>query len=88
MPSKNTNSEVISLNGNKQIKAAVVLSEVTLVRLVDLPGQRIVRAFIKELGQPLTLWEGDAYDEAGDWTQAEANARILGIINDPSFSAA
>lgn len=28
----------------------------------------------------LTIWEGDAYDAAGDYTQAQAEARILEVL--------
>jgi hypothetical protein len=29
----------------------------------------------------IVLWEGDAYDSAGDWTQEEAVARISEIVS-------
>lgn len=71
---------VIELSKEVTVTPAVTVSSVTVERLVDLPGQKIVRAFVKEIRKPLVLWEGDAYDKAGDWTQSQANARILAII--------
>jgi len=29
----------------------------------------------------VVLWEGEAYDTIGDWTTAQANARLVEIIN-------
>lgn len=58
----------------------VTATSVTVGRLVDNPGEKRVVAFIRELGNPLVLWEGDAYDAAGDWTQAQANAKIKALI--------
>jgi hypothetical protein len=29
---------------------------------------------------PLTLWAGDAYDAAGDYTQAQIEARVLELL--------
>lgn len=28
----------------------------------------------------LTLWDGDAYDAIGDWTQADAETRVLELL--------
>lgn len=75
MPQENADTK-ITLAAPKTVTPAVIVSEVTLQRLVDLPGQKIVRAFVKELPNPITLWEGAAYDEAGDWTQVMAEARL------------
>lgn len=43
------------------------LEKVTIVRIVDLPVEKKVRAFVRELGRPIELPElsGDKY---GDWT--------------------
>ena len=71
----------IDLTSPKTIREAVVISSVTLERIVDLPSQKIVRAFVAELSQPLVLWSGATYDAAGDWTQAQANARLATVVN-------
>ena len=70
----------IPLAEPKVITPAVVISALTVDRIVDLPEKRIIRAFIRELPQPLVLWSGDAYDAIGDWTQVQANARILELL--------
>jgi len=53
------------------------LTELTIIRIVDLPVEKIVRAFVKELQAPIVLWEGAAYDAAGQWTDSDVTARIL-----------
>jgi hypothetical protein len=56
------------------------LTELTITRMVDLPGDKIVRVFVKELHAPIVLWEGDAYDAAGQWTDSDVTARILELF--------
>ena len=62
------------------VSPAVIANELTIERIVDLPNEKIVRAFVRELNRPVILWEGAAYDAAGDWTQAQAEARILELL--------
>lgn len=57
------------------------LTEVTVLRWVDRPSDKVVVAFVKELANPIVLWEGDAYDSAGDWTEAQASTRLIQVIN-------
>ena len=59
----------------------ISLSEVNVNRWSDNPSTKKVTAFIKELNNPVVLWEGEAYDTIGDWTTAQANARLVEIIN-------
>ena len=35
---------------------------------------------IKNIERTLVLWEGQAYIDIGNWTQEQANARILELI--------
>ena len=69
-----------SKNITVQPARTVTATSVTVGRLVDNPSEKRVVAFIRELGNPLVLWEGDAYDSAGDWTQAQADAKIKALI--------
>lgn len=51
------------------------------VVIVDNATQRIAGANIIHLTRrPITLWEGDAYDAAGDYTQAQVEARLLEVL--------
>jgi hypothetical protein len=37
-------------------------------------------AQIRPCPHPIILWEGDAYDIAGDYTQAQVEARVLAVL--------
>lgn len=50
--------------------------------LVDDAVQQTVVAFIRPLPKPLLLWAGPDYAAAGDYTQAQAEARILVLLGD------
>lgn len=52
------------------------------VLLVDDATQKTAIAFIRPLPKPLTLWEHDAYDAAGDYTQAQVEAKIAELLGD------
>jgi hypothetical protein len=60
------------------------ITTLTVVRVVDIPGQKIVRCFIKELKEPVTLWEGADYDAAGQWTDADVTARLTALYTPAS----
>lgn len=70
----------IDLNKPKEVtiveKKVETITSITIDRLVDLPSQKIVRCFISELREPLILWEGDAYDQIGQWTDKMVVKRI------------
>jgi hypothetical protein len=54
------------------------------VTIVDSSAIRRVLVQMLPFARPLTLWEGDAYDAAGDYTQAQAEARVLELLgSDP-----
>lgn len=50
------------------------------ILLVDDSVHRTVVAFIRPLPKPLVLWAGDSYTSAGDYTQAQAEARIAELL--------
>lgn len=56
------------------------ITTVTVERYVDLPSQKIVRAFVTELNRPVELWVGDEYDAIGDWTAEQAEARVIEVL--------
>jgi hypothetical protein len=53
-----------------------VVRRIARVSLMGRKDGRPVRSFPK----PLTLWEGEAYDEAGDYTQAQVEARVAELL--------
>jgi hypothetical protein len=53
--------------------------------LLDVADQKIVYAMLPPLTKRVTLWQGEAYDAAGDYTQAQAEARLLEVLgSDPA----
>lgn len=58
----------------------------TLTRLSltfhDRNDHRVVTVALGRLGGGLVLWSGDEYDAIGDWTQAQAEARIVELLGD------
>ena len=74
---------------NLQTPKKVVLQEeksktvntLTVVRVVDLPKKKMVRCFVEELEQPIVLWEGDAYDAIGQWTDVQVEARLVELYS-------
>jgi hypothetical protein len=75
----------ITLNSPKKIvlqeEKSKTVSTLTVNRVVDLPKQKIVRCFIEELDDAIVLWEGAAYDAAGQWTDANVEARLIELYN-------
>lgn len=85
MDTQNQNDAIkLSLPAQKTITVqpaqTSTLTEVTLGRIIDIPSERVVRAFVREVNAPFILWEGDAYEQIGDYTQSQINARILELI--------
>jgi hypothetical protein len=52
------------------------------VTLVDNATRRICEARIRPCPQPLVLWRDAAYDAVGDYTQSQAEARILELLGE------
>jgi hypothetical protein len=38
------------------------VTTITIQRVVCVPQQRVIRAFVRELGRPITIYSGDDYD--------------------------
>lgn len=70
----------INLNSPKKVvlqeEKSKNITKLTVVRVVDLPKQKIVRCFCEELDEAITLWEGDAYDSIGQWTDSDVVTRL------------
>lgn len=66
-------------NGTVLDRPPMTLSKIS-VTLIDSAWAKRCEALLGLVRGRLTLWEGTAYDEAGDYTQAEAEARILELL--------
>jgi hypothetical protein len=52
------------------------------VTIIDTASRRVCHAHIGGCRQMLLLWSGDAYDAAGDYTQAQAEDRLREVLGD------
>jgi hypothetical protein len=64
-----------------QEEKSKTISSLTINRVVDIPKQKMVRVFVEELDEPVVLWEGAAYEAAGQWTDADVIARLTALYN-------
>jgi hypothetical protein len=64
-----------------QEEKSKTISSLTINRVVDFPKQKMVRVFVEELDEPVVLWEGAAYEAAGQWTDADVIARLTALYN-------
>ena len=55
------------------------LEKITVVRIVDLPVEKKVRAFVRELGRPIELSElsGENY---GEWSNEDVEKAVVSEI--------
>ena len=61
----------------------ITLNELDIT-IIDNNKRKSVFAQIRPVPRPLVLWEKEAYDAAGDYTQAQVEARITELLgNDP-----
>lgn len=60
----------------KQIKG----TELRIDRLIDESANKRVIAFTDKLGK-ITLWEGDAYDAIGQWTDSDVQDRLIEMFS-------
>lgn len=59
----------------------VVLNELALT-FIDNVKNKSISASIANVPTPLTLWFGPEYDAIGDWTQAQAETKVLELLGD------
>lgn len=57
------------------------LTKLTVERVVDLPKEKKVIAFLSELMDRVELWSGDEYDKIGQWTDTDVMYRIKEIYS-------
>jgi hypothetical protein len=55
------------------------------ITIIDSQAMRRVQVQMRPFMKLLTIWEGAAYDAAGDYTQAQVEARVLELLGaDPA----
>jgi hypothetical protein len=66
-------------NGEVRVQKPITVSSLD-VTIIDNSTRKSAVAQIRPCPRPLVLWEGDAYTEAGDYTQAQVEARVLELL--------
>ena len=60
-------------------KQQVKVSKIEITSITDSSVDKKVTAYVKGLPRTIVLWEGEAYDAIGQWTDADVTARIKEI---------
>lgn len=71
------NTPVTLTINNQQVE----MSDLDIMTM-DHESRKIVLARLGPMFMPLILWRGNDYDTAGDYTQAQVEARILELLGD------
>jgi hypothetical protein len=59
----------------------IILNDLGLI-FTDNVKVKTIHANIAGIPMPLILWSGNEYDSIGDWTQAQAETKILELLGD------
>lgn len=65
--------------GEVRVQKPITLSELD-VTIIDNSKRKRCEARVRPCPYPLVLWEKAAYDAAGDYTQAQVEARVLELL--------
>lgn len=70
-------------NGEVRVQKPITITELDIT-IIDNAKRKSVVAQIRPVPRPLVLWEKAAYDAAGDYTQAQVEARVTELLgSDP-----
>jgi hypothetical protein len=73
-------------DGSTKEFAPVVLNEIDFIVSYD-NSRKFASAIIKGVNRNITLWSGDDYDKAGQFTDTDVDARVSEILgSDPAKS--
>ena len=71
---------VVNFDGERTLKTIpsidIVRTSLTVIRFADYPIEKKVVAHCTDFIGDLVLWEGEAYDAIGDWTNQNVIDRI------------
>lgn len=70
---------IVRGTGEVRVQRPITLKELD-VTIIDNAKRKSVVAQIRPCPRPLILWEKATYDAAGDYTQAQAEARVLELL--------
>jgi hypothetical protein len=70
-------------NGEVRVRGPITFTELDIT-IIDNSNRKSVMATIRPCPKPLALWQKAAYTAAGDYTQAQVEARVTELLgNDP-----
>jgi len=67
--------DIVFPDGKKATIPPFELNELN-VAFIDRPSDRTVSVKILPFPKEIVLWEGEEYDDIGDWTQAQADKSL------------
>lgn len=57
-----------------------LISEVSVNYYIDLPENKKILVFLHQFSNPIELWVGQEYDIIGDWTEKQAEERLVELL--------
>lgn len=87
-PKKMSNFLTVNLPNKVTVKALgnrdVEIEKIQVFEMVDNPYKKSVIAICNNHPTRITLWEGNAYDTIGQWTDTDVINRILELYSTPT----
>lgn len=80
-PVQITMPEYVNNDGISIASKTFTLSEIFPL-IIDDQKNKVCRVFLRPAPRPIVIWEGETYDNAGDYTQEQVENRILQILGD------
>ena len=76
---------IINLPNAVEIQQAANSSQIEILQTTDDPVGKTVKSLVKVSANPYahnwyTVWSGDTYDQAGQWTDAELAAAVVTLV--------
>jgi len=76
---------IINLPNSVEIQQAANTSQIEILQTTDDPIGKTVKSLVKISTTPYahnwyTVWSGDAYDQAAQWTDSQLSAAIVALV--------
>lgn len=79
-----TPPNITKANGEVKVFSPITIDKLD-VTVIDNSDHKVCMAQIRPCPKPLVLWEKEAYDAIGDYTQAQVDARVSELLgNNPA----
>lgn len=72
---------IVRANGEIRSYDPITTDELQIT-IFDEPQEKLCAVSIVNCQLPLLLWQKESYDAAGDYTQAQVEARVLELLGD------